>query len=138
MTGILHVLVAGGGSGPSPYTLVLSDVLSGLHRAAAAWNQDGSINVSGNGSSATPSRWYTPPGGSPGALHWIKFTKISGTDPTGVTMGAVVALNVARVLTWDRGTSGTTQAQIKAEIFNNAAGTAPARSTVTFNVTVTA
>ena len=130
-----------GGTGVvSSLPIVLSDApATGGAAAAVTFNTNGSITVSGDGSTA-PTNWYIPTTTSIGNSYWIKFVLNSGSQWVGygttLISGTVYALSSARGPGWTvvAGTSKSANATVT--IYSDSGGI-NALVSGTFNVNIT-
>lgn len=92
--------------------------------AALTVYPNGSLGFDGLGSGASGSAWYAPPGGTPGAAHWIRFVRESGTiwSLGGLSNNTLYALSAARTIGWQRETDGETTCSFGVYIYSDAGG----------------
>jgi hypothetical protein len=124
---------ARGIEGILPAVQLEDDVLSpATPSASIKFNNDGTIDITGNGSTiVSPSRWFDPATSDVGVQYYFRLTLISGTLPTsgsaGVWLGPMFnnyyGWPANFTWGWTRSINGTTNATWRIEIATDAAGT---------------
>lgn len=123
MTGMQQALM-GGGSRVSFTVFSIGDVhaIPATSSASVAFNSDGSISITGNGSAASPF-WIIPPAAGVGANYWVKLVVNSGFAPTGSATNTVLALSANQTWTWNVISGVVHTANCTITVYGDAGGT---------------
>lgn len=92
--------------------------------ASITFNTNGSIDKYDPSISSGSVEWFTPTGGTPGNNYWIKATKVSGSNPSGMITGTIYSLSANTTIFVTANTAG--QLIISAgtiDIYSDAGGT---------------
>jgi hypothetical protein len=135
VTGILQAVAAGSSQFQSPQVTLL-DVKAGAQASCSiTLVPDGTITLTGSGSTCVPASWYLPTTAAIGASYWCKCVVNSGSAPgspnTVLPLTAGQAYGIVR-----SGSAGTTTGNWTISILGDAGGTL-LLSSFTFTATAT-
>jgi hypothetical protein len=123
MTGVLQAVAAGAPFGPQNFSVSLFDAHSGAPSSASIiLNADGSVSLTGAGSSSASPRWYQP---GPGAPTYFAQLTNSGALPTSGVGTALTPTSVAPNWGWATSLSSaqTLTANPTIRLYSDGAGT---------------